>query len=99
MREREALTARISQIRRAWASGDERRKTDEAQAASVVSGTRDLPALHARVTELEAMLEGLQDSVHRESTRLHQRLSVVEAQLKPAALGRALSEDARERGL
>ena len=99
MSERDGLTARISQVRRAWAHRDESRRSDAVHEASAASDGRDVVVLQARVAELEALVEGLQDSVHRESTRVHQRLSAIEAQLKPAALGRALSEDARERGL
>jgi hypothetical protein len=44
-------------------------------------------------------VEGLQDSVHRESTRLGRRVGELEARIQPGALGRALSDDARERGL
>jgi hypothetical protein len=44
-------------------------------------------------------VEGLQDSMHRESTRLSKRIGELEARIQPAALGRALSDDARERGL
>lgn len=100
MPEREGLTARISQIRRAWAHGDERRRTGEAEASQAQAGqSGDVHALELRVAALEQLVQGLQDSVHREATRVSKRLTVVEAQLQPAALGRALSEDARERGL
>jgi BMFP domain-containing protein YqiC len=56
-------------------------------------------ALEARIDHLEQVVQGLQDSVHRESTRLSTRISELEARIQPAALGRALSEDARQRGL
>jgi hypothetical protein len=58
-----------------------------------------LKALEARIAHLEQLLEGLQDSVHRESARLSKRISDLEAQIQPAAMSKALSEDARERGL
>ncbi len=51
------------------------------------------------MTELEQLVEGLQDSVHRESTRLSARVGELETRVQPAALARALSKDARERGL
>jgi hypothetical protein len=44
-------------------------------------------------------MQGLQDSVHRESARQGKRITELEARIQPAALIRALSEDARERGL
>jgi len=59
----------------------------------------ELHALEARIGQLEQLVQGLQDSVHRESTRLSQRVGELEAQVQPAALARAISKDARERGL
>jgi hypothetical protein len=56
-------------------------------------------ALEVRVEHLEQMVQGLQDSVHRESSRQAKRIAELEARLQPAALGKALSEDARARGL
>jgi hypothetical protein len=94
MGERESLIARIRQLRRVSADADER-----GRAATRSSGQDELRALDARVTHLEQLVEGLQDSVHREATRLGKRVAELEARLDPAALGRALSEDARERGL
>jgi hypothetical protein len=58
-----------------------------------------LRSLEDRVAHLEALLEGLQDSVHRETTRQDRRIGELEARIEPAELGRALSRDARERGL
>jgi hypothetical protein len=57
------------------------------------------PNLEARVTHLESMIEGLQDAVHRQTVRLSERLDEVEKRIEPAELSRALSQDARERGL
>ena len=37
--------------------------------------------------------------MHRESSRLSKRVAELEAQIQPAALGKALNEDARARGL
>jgi BMFP domain-containing protein YqiC len=62
-------------------------------------GRDELQALEARIVHLEEVLQGLQDSVHRESTRLSKRIGEVEARIQPGALGRAMSEDARQRGL
>jgi len=94
MREREGLIARIRQIRRMSAEADE-------QARPSTSGPRrdELRALEARIAHLEQLVQGLQDSVHRESTRLSTRIGELEARTQPAALGRAMSEDARQRGL
>jgi hypothetical protein len=56
-------------------------------------------ALEARVTHLEAMIEGLQDAVHREAVRSNTRLDDMERKIEPSELSRRLSKDARERGL
>jgi hypothetical protein len=93
-RESEGLIARIRQLRRVFADADERVKATTSR-----PGQDELRALEARITHLEQLVEGLQDSVHRESTRLGKRVGELEARIQPAALGRALSEDARERGL
>ena len=94
MREREGLIARIRQIRRVRAEADEpSRPTPGGR------GQDELRALEARIAHMEALVQGLQDSVHRESTRQSKRIAELEARIDPAALHRALSEDARERGL
>jgi hypothetical protein len=92
MREREGLIARIRQVRRqaeATAGPD-----------SHTTPAPDRPgALEARVAHLERQLEGLQDSVHRESERHERLIAELRAQVEPAAMGAALAEDARNRGL
>jgi len=94
MRERERLIARIRQLRRVFADADQR-----GRAATSGPGRDSVRALEARVTHLEQLVEGLQDSVHREAMRLGKRVGQLEVRMQPDALGRALSEDARERGL
>jgi hypothetical protein len=89
--------ALIERIRRA-------RRTHElaAEAADVPGATLDqdhLRPLVARVEHLEQMVQGLQDSVHRESSRHDKRIAELEARLQPAALSKALSDDARTRGI
>ena len=94
MRERERLIGRIRQLRRVFTDADE-----PGRAATSGPGRDELRALEVRIAHLEQLVEGLQDSVHRESTRLGKRVGELEARIQPAALGRAMSEDARERGL
>jgi hypothetical protein len=93
-REREGLIARIRQIRRV---------TEPPAARSRSSATRPdddpLGLLEERITHLEQLVQGLQDSVHRESKRQSDRIAELEARIQPAVLGKALSEDARNRGL
>jgi hypothetical protein len=52
-----------------------------------------------RLNALEAMVEGLQDSVDRQARRQDERLTALSRRLEPGELARALSEDARKRGL
>ena len=92
--EREPLIARVRQLRRVFTDADRGERTPTSG-----PGQDALRALESRIAHLEQLVEGLQDSVHRESTRLGKRVGELEARIQPAALGRALSEDARERGL
>jgi hypothetical protein len=59
----------------------------------------DLRPIHARLDALEAMVEGLQDSVDRQARRHDERLNELARQMEPGELSRALSDDARKRGL
>jgi hypothetical protein len=93
MREREGLIARIRQLRRAAAA------TDTGRPPTGDPDRAELEALQRRINDLEQLVQGLQDSVHRESLRLSKRLAELDARTQPAALGAALSKDARERGL
>ena len=90
--ERQGLITRIRQIRRGNAPLGTR---------SSATGP-DEPALRAleqRVAHLEQLVQGLQDAVHREATRQGERIAELEAQIQPDAMGKALSEDRRKRGL
>jgi hypothetical protein len=93
-REREGLIARIRQIRRVTDPSDVR-----ARSSATRPDDLDPPLLEDRVAHLEQLVQGLQDSVHRESKRQAERIAELEARTQPAALGKALSEDARNRGL
>ena len=94
MREREGLIARIRQVRRSA------RAADAAARRSTVDPPDDrVQALEARIAHLEQLVEGLQDSVHRESERHGKLIAELQAQIQPGAMGSALAEDARSRGL
>ena len=93
MRAPEGLIARIRQIRR----GAEADQPDASP--SVDRGQDPVTALESRVAHLEQLVEGLQDSVHREASRNAKRIADLETRMQPRALGKALSEDARARGL
>jgi hypothetical protein len=58
--------------------------------------TRDL---RKRMDHLEASLEALQDTVYRDVQRHDHELAELRSQLDPPNLVRALSDDARKRGL
>jgi len=55
--------------------------------------------LERRVAHLEELVEGLQDAIHRESVRRDTEAARLERRTAPRELARALSEDARKRGL
>jgi hypothetical protein len=100
MGEHEGLIARIRQLGRAAAHADAapRRSTVDPQDDR---GARDdrVDALEARIAHLEGLVEGLQDSVHRESERHAKLIAELQGQIQPGAMGAALAEDARSRGL
>lgn len=92
--ERERLVTRIRQLRQAG-------RTTGAQPTYNASepGRARVGVLEERIAHLEQLLEGLQDSVYRESERQDKRMAELEARMEPGALGEAMSRDARERGL
>ncbi len=55
--------------------------------------------LEKRIGHLEAMIEGLQDAVHRESVRQGREIDRLQKNAEPAEIRRALGRDARERGI
>ena len=91
--DREGLVRRIRQVRRLASAGN-RPKRNPAEA-----DPERLEALEARVAHVERLIEGLQDSVHRESERHAKLIAELQAQIRPEAMGPALAEDARNRGL
>lgn len=61
--------------------------------------TEGLQLLETRIEHLEKLLEGLQDSVHRETERQDKLIAELQARVEPGTMGAALSQDARDRGL
>ena len=100
MGKHEGLIARIRQLGRPGASAEAsaRRPTVDPQDDR---GTLDerLDAVEARIAHLERLVEGLQDSVHRESERHSKLIAELQGQIQPGAMGAALAKDARSRGL
>jgi uncharacterized coiled-coil protein SlyX len=91
--DREGLIARIRQIRR-LAAPPVRSKSHAGD-----SQAERLQALEARLAHVEQLIEGLQDSVYRESERHARLIAEIQAQVQPGAMGEALAKDARSRGL
>jgi len=79
--------------------GRGRRAPDAAPEASDAGHEGRIQALEERIDQLEALLEGLQDAVHRESVREGDRIGALEKRTDPSEISRALNRDARERGL
>lgn len=92
--DRAGLIARIRQIRRAPTPPEQPTAGDPDD-----TDAERLQALEARVAHVERLLEGLQDSVHRESERHEKLIAELQTQVQPQAMGAALAEDTRSRGL
>ena len=61
--------------------------------------TQRLEVVETRIEHLEAMIEGLQDAVHRESIRQRKEIDQLQKKAEPAEIRRALGQDAREHGI
>ena len=60
---------------------------------------RRIGALEQRVEYLESLLEGLQDSVHRQAARHEREMKALEAKTQVPELARAIDKYSRERGV
>jgi vacuolar-type H+-ATPase subunit I/STV1 len=90
---------RVAILGRVVHLGRGRRAQDAAPQASDAGHERRIEVLEERIDQLEALLEGLQDAVHRESVREGERIGALEKRTEPSEISRALNRDARERGL
>jgi hypothetical protein len=90
---RVAILGRVVQL------GRRRRAPDAAPQAAAAGHERRIEALEERVDQLEALLEGLQDAVYRESIREGGRIGALEKRTEPSEISQALNRDARERGV
>jgi hypothetical protein len=59
----------------------------------------ELAQVVRRLEHLEKEFEGLQDAMHREFVRQHKQIDELIKSTQPAAVARALSDDARRRGV
>jgi hypothetical protein len=90
---RVAILSRVVQLGRGG------RGPDTAPQGPAEGHERRIKTLEQRIDRLEALLEGLQDAVHREAIRESVRIGELEKRTEPSEISRALSRDARERGL
>lgn len=67
--------------------------------ADEVDDQTRLKELERRVQELEALLEALQDSVHREMSRQGKEIDALIAKTQAPEMARALGRYSREHGL
>jgi vacuolar-type H+-ATPase subunit I/STV1 len=74
-------------------------KAETGSDAGEVDPGRRIRALERRVDQLEALLEGLQDSVHREMTRHDREIEALDEKTRAPEMARALGKYSRERGL
>ena len=75
---------------------DERRIASDADDAN---DQRRIAVLEGRVEELEALLEGLQDSVHREMIRHDRQIGALTERTQAPEMARALDRYSRKRGI
>lgn len=94
-----AAARRAGLLDRVVQLGRRRRASGVAAQAPPDDPQQRIQALEERIDQLEALVEGLQDSIHRESTRVDRRINALEKKSEPAEISRALSRDARERGI
>jgi TolA-binding protein len=100
---------RVIQRRRAEASADsasaERRAETSLEDATAAAGDPQadyqdrIAMLERRIEHLEALVEGLQDAVHRQAARQEKEIGALERKTDPAEMARSLGRHARERGL
>jgi vacuolar-type H+-ATPase subunit I/STV1 len=86
---RGAFMERVRRLRRS--------RADEAEAEA--SPADRIERLERRIEHLESALEGLQDSVHRESTRHSEQIAELRHRTDPHEMAQALGKDARRRGV
>jgi hypothetical protein len=72
---------------------------DQAPTTRPSSPADELSALRVRLDHLEAALEGLQDAVYRDAQRHARELAQLRHEIQPAEMARALSTEARRRGV
>jgi hypothetical protein len=92
--ESERLLARIKNLRQALPTPDVVNRLRQTPAGEPAPAS--LEDLQKRVAHLEQLVQGLQDSVYRETQRQDRHLAELEARLDPGALATALGQEARD---
>jgi uncharacterized coiled-coil protein SlyX len=94
-------TARVGQLLERVIQ--QRRSASASAATEAPAGEPDqerrIGALEQRVEYLESLLEGLQDSVHREAARHEREMKALEAKTQAPEMARAIDKYSRERGV
>ena len=93
------MLERVVQLRRGKAAEAEAEAPVDEGVKAEAAYTEQIKALEERIAHLEAIVEGLQDAVHREAVRRGKQIESLEAKTEPDEITRALSRDARERGI
>ena len=96
-RGRLGLFARVLERRRLEATAE-----DAPNAAEVEAGIPEadrIAALESRLDHLEALIEGLQDAMHRGAVRREREIQDLEQKTTPDQMSRSLAEHARQHGL
>lgn len=92
------MVNRIRQLRRAAETAAAPRAAARREGPAFAEQD-EVRALRERIEHLEHLVQGLQDSVHRESSRHEKLIADLQSRVQPAALTKSLSDDARTRGL
>jgi hypothetical protein len=101
---------RVIQRRRAEASAEApsgeppangERSDEDAESVEEPQGDYELriATLEQRIEQLESLLEGLQDAVHRQTVRQDKEIGELERKTDAGEMTRSLDRHARERGL
>ena len=99
-RSRRGLLARVIERRRLEnAPAADERGTGVRSQGDAREPDERIAALESRLNHLEALVEGLQDAVHRDSTRYEHEIRELEQKIAPAEMSRSLAEHDRRHGL
>jgi uncharacterized coiled-coil protein SlyX len=92
------LAGIVEPLRRIWHRNEDEHLS-ESPLGPEADADRRIESLERRMSHLEAMVEGLQDAMHRVATQHDEEIEELKRRTEPEEMARALSEDARKRGL